>query len=463
MSAASAERTGTRVPDLTLVPSSARTSGKSTTPGRRRPPRRWPSALAALEVRDYRLFLSAQIVATTGLWMQRIAQDWLVLELTGSVTAVGIAVALQFLPVLLFGLFGGVIADRYPKRTLLLITQSLATLMAVTLGVLALSGAVQVWHVYAVATLLGFVTVVDNPTRQVFVAELVGDHHIRNAVSLNSSVFQLGALLGPALSGLLIHAFGQGWSFLINAASCLVVVTMLLIIRPRVVTAAERSARSAPQKGALREGLRYIRATSEVGWTIVLVATLGLLALNMPVILAAFADDVFTAGVGGYSLFNSLTAIGALGGALLSARRQEMVRLRGLVASLCTLGVLLMAASLAPTVWVFGSVLVGVGLMNLLFLTGANSLVQMTAAPELRGRVMGLYILVLLGGQAIGSPTVGWLIDHVGARTSMFACGGLVALIALGCGVAMARRSHLTVALDVHRDRGRAPLHIVHT
>jgi MFS family permease len=395
--------------------------------------------------------------------MQRIAQDWLVLELTGSVTAVGIAVALQFLPVLLFGLFGGVIADRYPKRTLLLITQSMATLMAVTLGVLALSGAVQVWHVYAVATLLGFVTVVDNPTRQVFVAELVGDDHIRNAVSLNSSVFQLGALIGPALSGLLIHAFGQGWSFLINAASCLVVVTMLLIIRPRVVTAAERSAQNGQQKGALRQGLHYIRETSEVAWTIILVAAMGLLALNMPVILAAFADDVFTSGVGGYSLFNSLTAIGALAGALLSARRREMVRLRSLVASLCTIGLLLMAASLAPSVWVFGSVLVAVGCVNLLFMTGANSLVQMTTAPALRGRVMGLYILVLLGGQAIGSPTVGWLIDHIGARTSMLACGGLLALVALGSGIMMARKCHLTVDVDVHRDRGRAPLHIVHT
>ncbi len=404
------------------------------------------------------------MVATTGLWMQRIAQDWLVLQLTGSVTAVGIAVALQFLPVLLFGLFGGVIADRYPKRTLLIITQSVAALMALTLGVLALSGAVQVWHVYAVATVLGFVTVVDNPTRQVFVAELVGDEHIRNAVSLNSSVFQFGALLGPALSGLLISAVGQGWSFLINAASCLLVVGMLIVIKPRVTPGrAERLAAGGRPKGELRAGLQYIKATSEVGWTIVLVASMGLFALNMPVILAAFADDVFTSGVGGYSLFNSLTAIGALAGALLSARRRDMVRLRTLVATLCTLGLLLVAASLAPAVWLFGALLVAVGLMNLLFLTGANSLVQMTTAPELRGRVMGVYILVLLGGQAIGSPAVGWRIDHVGARESLLLCGGLVALVAFGSGLAMARGSRLKIDVDVHRDRGRGPLHIVHS
>ncbi len=424
--------------------------------------RQWPRSLASLQVRDYRLFLSSQVVATTGLWMQRIAQDWLVLQLTGSVTAVGVAVALQFLPVLLFGLFGGVIADRYSKRILLIITQSVATVMALTLGFLALSGTVQVWHVYAVATVLGFVTVVDNPTRQVFVAELVGTQHIRNAVSLNSSVFQFGALLGPALSGALIHAVGQGWSFLINAASCLVVVGMLIVLRPKNAPGSDERLKNRDQpKGQLRAGLSYIQRTSEVGWTIVLVATMGLFGLNMPVILAAFADHVFTAGVGGYSLFNSLTAVGAFSGAVLSARRRDVLRLRTLVTTLTMLGVVLMLASLAPVIWLFGIVLVAAGLMTMLFLTGANSLVQMTTAPTLRGRVMSVYILVLLGGQAVGGPSVGWLIDHFGARPSMFLCGGLVALVAIGSGLAMARTSHLTLELDVHRDHGRAPLHIV--
>jgi MFS family permease len=280
--------------------------------------RHWPRSFAALEVRDYRLYLTSQMVATTGLWMQRIAQDWLVLELTGSVTAVGVAVALQFLPVLLFGLLGGVVADRFPKRTILIVTQSTLALVAATLGTLALTGAVQAWHVYVLATVLGFVTVVDNPTRQVFVSELVGQAHIRNAVSLNSSVFQLGALVGPALSGALIHAVGQGWSFLLNAASCLVVVTMVAVLRTRPAPAAKRA---TGQTGELREALRYIARTSEVGWSIVLAATIGLFGLNMPVILAAFADHVFSTGVRGYSLFNSLSAAGALTGAILSARR----------------------------------------------------------------------------------------------------------------------------------------------
>ena len=419
--------------------------------------RRWPRSFAALEVRDYRLFLTSQVVATTGLWMQRIAQDWLVLELTGSVTAVGVAVALQFLPMLLLGLFGGVVADRFPKRRILVVTQSTAALVAATLGTLALTGTVQAWHVYVLAAVLGLVTVVDNPTRQVFVSELVGPGHIRNAVSLNSSVFQLGALVGPAVSGVLIHAVGQGWSFLLNAMSCLVVVAMVLVIRPQPGLAPTRSTGGS---GELRAALRYIGRTSEVGWSIVLAATIGLFGLNMPVILAAFADHVFTAGVGGYSLFNSLSALGALAGAIVSARRQAAPRVRTLTADLVLLGVMLMVAALAPSAWAYGVVLVAVGFCTLQFLTGANSLVQTTAAPALRGRVMGVYLLVLLGGQAIGGPAVGWLIDHVGARASMFGCGSLVALVSVGVGLVIARRSHLTVELELN-GRSRLPLHIV--
>ena len=340
-----------------------------------------------------------------------------------------------------------------------MITQTTAATLAVVMGLLALTGTAQVWHVYVIAAMLGFVTVVDNPTRQVFVAELVGDRHVRNAVSLNSSVFQFGALVGPALSGVLIHAVGQGWSFLINAASCLVVVRMLSVIRlkPGTVTAPERT------PGQLRAGLRYLRDVSEIRWTVVLVATMGVLGLNMPVILAAFAKSEFSTGVGGYSLFNSLTAVGALTGALLSARRVEGVRLRTLVGLLCGFGGVLAVASLAPNVYLFGALLVGCGLLTLLFLTGANTLVQLSSTPTLRGRVMSVYILVLLGGQAIGGPAVGWCIDHFGARSSMFACGGLIVLLAAGAGAAMARRSHLRFDLDLHPGHGHSPVHIVHS
>jgi len=441
------------------APSSVTATGADLRPGR--PARTWPRSFAALAVRDYRLYLSAQVVSNTGLWMQRIAQDWLVLQLTGSVTAVGVTVALQFLPVLLFGLLGGLVADRYPKRRILMVTQSVAATAALTLGTLALTGAVQAWHVYLIAVVLGFVTVVDNPTRQVFVSELVGQSLIRNAVSLNSSVFQLGGLVGPALSGLLIHAVGQGWSFLLNGVSCLVVVVMVAVIRSRPAPRTTAARNAGGGGGQLREGLRYIRRTSEVGWCIVLVAAMGLLGLNMPVILTSFANTEFSAGVGGYSLFNSLTAVGALTGAVLSARRRSTVRLRVLVTVLSLLGVALVLASQAPTVWIFGSLLVLVGLCTLLFLTGTNSLVQTTTGPHLRGRVMSVYLLVLLGGQAVGGPVVGRLIDAFGARSSMLLCGGLLTVLAMTAGLAMARRSHLTLEVDVHRGSGRLPVHIV--
>ena len=192
-----------------------------------------------------------------------------------------------------------------------------------------------------------------------------------------------------------------------------------------------------------------------------LAATIGLFGLNMPVILAAFADHVFTQGVGGYSLYNSLTAVGALTGAILSARRQSTPRLRVLTTDLVCLGVLLVLASLAPSSWVFGLVLVAVGFCTLQFLTGANSLVQTTTTPAMRGRVMSVYLLVLLGGQAVGGPSVGWLIDHFGARVSMLGCGALVAVVATTAGLAMARRSHLTLEVTVRRGSGRLPVHIV--
>ena len=437
--------------------------------------RGWPTALSALSVPAYRLWLSSQVIATTGLWMQRIAQDWLVLEISGSVAAVGVAVALQFLPVLLFGLVGGVIVDRFPKRTLLIITQSTAAVLAATLGVLALTGAVQVWHVYLVALLLGMVTVIDNPTRQVFVAELVGDRHIGNAVSLNSSVFQFGALVGPALTGILIAAVGQGWSFLINSAACVLVVIMVAVIRPSHILA-PRTAHDGPestrraddqksprprQTSQLRAGLAYIRHTSEVAWAILLVGTIGVLGLNLPVILTAFADHEFGTGVGGYSLYNSANAAGAFLGAVLSARRTSIPRIRVLVLLLVAFGTVTAVISLAPNQWVFMAGLVVSGTLTLLFLTGANSLVQTSVPGLLRGRVMSVYILVLLGGQALGGPVVGWLADHVGARPSMALCGALIAVVVATYAVRIARRSHLGLAMDLQHEHGRSPIRIV--
>jgi MFS family permease len=386
----------------------------------------WKHTFLSLTVRNYRIFAATSLVALTALWMQRIAQDWLVLQLSGSVVTVGITTALQFAPMLVFGMVGGVIVDRYPKRTLLMITQSASVLTSATLAVLSLTGAIQVWHVYVVAVVLGFITVIDNPARQVFTNELVGPGLLRNAISLNSSTFQIGALLGPALSGALLVAVGAGWSFGINAIACALVVVALTRMNASELHPAPRAARA---KGQLREGIRYAMAKPAILYTLVLLGVLAVFAQNLPVLLAAYADDVFATGAGGYGLFNSLLAIGALTGAILSTRRRT-VRLRTVVLFAGLYGIAQALAGLMPGETAFGVGLVVLGLGWLLFITAANALVQMSTNMAVRGRVMALYLLVLLGGQAIGGPIMGAFVEQAGPHLGMVVSGAVPAVVA---------------------------------
>ncbi len=253
-------------------------------------PARRNSMFSSLRIRNYRLFFLGQVVSNIGTWMQRIAQDWLVLSLTGSSAAVGITTALQFLPMLLFGLYGGVLVDRLRKRPTLMVTQTAMALTSIALAVLTLTGLVQVWHIYVAALALGLATVVDNPARQSFVSELVGPGQLQNAVSLNSANFQSARLVGPAVAGLLITGVGTGWAFLLNGLSFVAPLTGLLLMRARELHPVERAPRG---KGQLREGLRYVAGRPDLLWPIVLVGFMGTFAFNFPVYLSAFADDVF--------------------------------------------------------------------------------------------------------------------------------------------------------------------------
>nr|WP_235526836.1 MFS transporter [Plantibacter sp. Leaf314] len=386
----------------------------------------WRDTFSSLRVPNFRLFTIGHIVATTAIGMQRIAQDWLVLELSGSVAAVGITVAMQFAPMLLFGLLGGVIADRYSKRVLLMITQSLAAALAVALSILTLSGAVEVWHIYVIAFMLGLVTVVDNPARQVFVNELVGPARLRNAISLNSAVFQLGQLVGPAVGGILITAVGSGWSFAINALACSGVVLTLALMRVSELVPTPVLAKA---KGQLKEGLGYAMRKPAIRWTVIMVAFMSVFAFNLPVLLAAYASDVFDIGASGYGFLNSLVAVGALTGALASTRRGG-VNLRMVIVAAASVGVLQAAAGAMPVLIPFALLLVAGGVANLLFITAANSLVQLSSNVAIRGRVMSLYILVLLGGQSIGGPLMGWIVEVAGAHVGMIVSGGVPALAA---------------------------------
>ncbi|RPF46368.1 putative MFS family arabinose efflux permease [Streptomyces sp. Ag109_G2-6] len=412
--------------------------------GTRGPGTRSHSMFSSLKIRNYRLFAAGQVVSNTGTWMQRIAQDWLVLSLTGSASAVGVTIALQFLPMLLFGLYGGVLADRLPKRPLLIATQTAMGLTGVALAALTLAGHVQVWHVYLAAFLLGLVTVVDNPARQTFVSEMVGPAQVANAVSLNSANFQSARLVGPAIAGVLITAVGSGWAFLLNGLSFAAPIAALLMMRTRELYAVEPRPRA---KGQLREGLRYVAGRPELVWPIVLVGFIGTFGFNFPIWLSAFVDDVFHADAGTYGLFNTLIAAGSLAGALLAARRGN-TRLRVLVTAAVLFSALLLVTASAPGFWLFAVLLVPVGMFGLTVNVVANSSVQMATDPEMRGRVMALYMMVFTGGTPVGAPLVGWITDTYGARLGM-AAGGLVSLAAaVAVGLILRRVGNLRLSLN---------------
>jgi MFS family permease len=410
----------------------------------------WSESFGSLRVPNFRLFTISNILAMSGTWMQRIAQDWLVLELSHSVTAVGITVAMQFTPMLVFGLWGGLIVDRYSKRMLLMITQGTVGVLATLLAVLALTNTIQVWHVYAIAFVVGLVTVVDNPTRQVFVNELVGPRNLRNAISINSSVFQLGGLIGPAIAGILLNAVGAGWAFAINAVTCAVTVLTLAALKKSKLV---RSTPMPRAKGQLRQGLAYVVHKPAILWSIVMVGVLSVFALTMPVILAAYANDIFDVGAGGYGLFNTLVAAGALTGGILSTRRTG-VRLRTVIIFGGVWGVLQAIAAFMPSEASFGILLVALGLGNLLFITAANSLVQMSSNIGIRGRVMSVYVLVLLGGQAIGGPIMGSIVEHYGPHVGMAISGLVPALAAVAIGIHLAVRHQLRLRVSL---AGRIP------
>ena len=393
----------------------------------------------SLRVRNYRLFASGQVVSLSGTWAQRVAQDWLVLELSGSSgVALGITTGLQFLPVLLFGLYGGVLADRYDKRTLLIVAQVSMGLLALVLGVLDLTGAVQLWHVYVLAFLLGLASVVDTPVRQAFVVEMVGPDDLPNAVSLNSATFNLSRILGPAVAGVAINAVGTAPVFLANAASFVAVVVGLAAIRSEELFDARRVARA---KGQLREGLRYVRGRSELLVPILLVAVIGTFGLNFQLTLALIAKETFHKGAGSYGALSAMLAFGSLLGALGSARRDGPPRRRVLFGAALAFGLLEVLVGLSPSYGVMCVLLVPTGVAVLTFTTTANATIQLATSPEMRGRVMALYLVVFLGGTPFGAPVIGALAEALGPRSSLLIGGGVSAAAAVLLGLVLSARA----------------------
>jgi MFS family permease len=409
----------------------------------------------SLRIRNYRLFCVGQLSANTGQWTQRVAQDWLVLSITGNATDVGVTVALQFVPSLFFGLPGGLIADRYPKRRVLQVTQSGMALMAATLAALTLAHAIRAWHIFLIAFLLGSFSAVDSPTRQSFVNELVGGSRLRNAISLNSAIFQSGALIGPALSGVLISLVGPGFSFAINALSFIAPLTALALMDSSQFL---RPARAERARGQLRDGLRYVRDRPALLWPTVMVGVFGMFAGNLPVTLAALAKYVFRSGAGGYGALASITAGGALAGALLTAAGWP--RLRWVVASGLAVASLDMIASAVSSQLAFSVLLLFVGVFTMTMLASSNSIVQTTAGDHIRGRVMSVYLLVYLVCAAAGGPLLGAIDQHLGPQAGLLVTGAVPGTVIGLVGVRLAvlsRRAPAAPAAACSAPAGPAP------
>jgi MFS family permease len=379
----------------------------------------------ALVEPNYRRYLAGSFVSNIGTWMQRIAQDWLVLELSGgSGLAVGITTGLQFLPMLLLSPYGGLIADRFNKQQILKVTQSWLALCAATLGLLAVTGHATTEHVYVIAFLFGLGTAFDNPARQSFVSEVAGPDHLPNAIGLNSATFHAARLVGPALAGLMIAAVGSGWAILVNALSYAAFIGALLMMDSRLLRTTPRTPRAKRQ---IREALTYIRSKPSMVLVMCVVFFVGTFGLNFQMTSVLMAQQEFHRSAQAYGILVTLAGAGALAGALIAARRRGAPSARLVVGMALTFGVVEIVSGLAPSYAVYAAILPVMGLVTLLTLTASNASIQLGVDPSRRGRVMALYIMVLMGGTAIGSPILGGLAESAGPRWALI--GGGVATV----------------------------------
>jgi MFS family permease len=381
-------------------------------------------AFRSLRHHNYRLWAAGALISNVGTWVQRTAQDWMVLTVLTqhSASAVGVTMAFQLGPQLLFLPWTGSAADHMDQRKLLIATQMAMGVLALLLGLLTVTGAVRLWHVYAFAFVSGVAAAFDAPVRQVFVSQLVGDEDLANAVTLNSLSFNISNLVGPALSGLLIGAVGTGWAFLLNGASFLAVMTSLLLLRVDDLRTSQRIERT---HGSFAEGLRYVSRRPDLVAILFMLFLIGTFALNFPIFISTMTVRVFHSDAHGFGILTSTMAIGTVAGALLSVRRSRPTPLT-LFWSTTLLGIGFMLAGFAPTYWSFAAALAVIGIAYLTFVNATNPMIQLSTEPAMRGRVMALRIGIALGATPIGAPIVGWVADHFGPRWA-FGIGALAA------------------------------------
>jgi MFS family permease len=395
----------------------------------------------ALVEPNYRKYLAGSFVSNIGTWMQRVAQDWLVLELSGgSGLAVGITTGLQFLPMLLLSPYGGLIADRFNKQKILKVTQAWLALCAAALGVLAVTGVATTAHVYAIAFAFGLGTAFDNPARQSFVPEVAGRDNLPNAIGLNSATFHAARIVGPALAGLVIAAIGSGWAILANAVSYVAFIAALVIMDNRLLRITPPAPRAKRQ---IREGLAYILTKPKMLLVISVVFFVGTFGLNFQMTSALMAQQQFHRGAEDYGVLGTLMAIGSLAGALTAARRSGAPSGRLVVVMAVVFGLIEIASGLAPSYFAYAATLPVLGLATLLTLTAANASIQLGVDPLRRGRVMALYIMVLMGGTAIGSPIIGWVGQTMGPRWTLIVGGAVTVVGVLASSLLLRRRLQL--------------------
>ena len=397
--------------------------------------------------RNYRILFPANSISNIGSWAQRIAQDWLILELTNNNgTYLGLVTAVQFAPVLLFSLHGGALADRLDKRKVLIATNVVGGASSIALGLLVVSHTVQLWHVFVLAGVLGISTAIDAPVRQAFTSELVGHEDLPNAVSLNSANFNGGRLIGPAVSGLLIAAFGTGPSFLINGATYFFVIFALIKLNKEAFFLKDQP----KSLGNIREGIAYARARPDIYVVMIMVFALATFGLNFQIFNALMATQEFGLGPASFGLMGTFIAVGSLTGAIASARLERFRTTRFVILGGMAFSASIMMLSILPNYTTYILWLPVCGLTALTTLVSANSIVQMTTDPAIRGRVMGLYLLIFMGGTPFGSPLIGVTTELIGIRLTIVVCGGIS--LAVSIFVWIKFRNRVQVPADISVD-----------
>lgn len=381
----------------------------------------------SLRVRNYRLFFCGQIVSWTGTWVQWVAQAWLVLEITNSSAGLGFVTAMQWLPILLFGAWAGVLADRFDKRRVLLFTNISSAVLSLALGLVTLAGAATLWVVILVALLLGVVTALDNPTRQTFTLEMVGRERLANAVSLNTATFTTARVIGPAVAAVLIETVGIGECFLVNAASFVPVTIALLVMDTSQLRRGERE--TERRRGMVREGLAYVASKPVLRTLMIMMAVIGTLEYNFQVVLPVLARQTFDGDAGTFGLLGAVLGIGMFVGSMANAAFGRPARNVLLLAG-ASLGVFTLLLALAPEVWVAALLVIPLGASSMAFLATMNSSLQLESSDEMRGRVMALYFVLFLGSTPVGAPIVGWIAEAIDPRAALLL--GAIATFA-GC------------------------------